>query len=159
MDVPPKEKKEILEKIFNVMSEKNIKFAINTTVPPSLIPIEKLERYFGKFGSCSFPYTLGIDSSGEVAPCDGFLGIKETILGNVREKSIEEIWNHPLMRRLRAIGPDDLKGVCKKCKFVEFCMGGCRAAAYLEYKDFRMPDPICQELYERGLFPKEYLKK
>ena len=107
---------------------------------------------------CTFPSYLGINANGDVAPCDGLLSFKEFILGNIRRDSLEKIWNHPLMEKLRKIKPSQLKGVCLKCKYLSFCMGGCRARAYLEYGDFRAPYPLCQSFYEKGLFSVPNLK-
>jgi len=137
-----------------------INFASNTTLPPPLIPRDLREKLWDKFCFCSFPYTLGIDANGDIAPCDGFFSFKETILGNVKKDKIKDVWNKSkIIAKLKKIRPQDLKGVCSKCKYVEFCNGGCRAAAYQRYKDFCMPDPLCQDIYDAGLFPKECLKE
>ena len=46
----------------------------------------------------NFYFSMAVDSSGNVQPCSGFHGIS---IGNVREKSLEELWNNPLMRQFR----------------------------------------------------------
>src|SRR5204862_502419 len=46
--------------------------------------------------------------------------------GNVRDLTVEEIWNHgePLhFGRLRSV--DDLWGFCRTCYYAEVCRGGC----------------------------------
>jgi radical SAM protein with 4Fe4S-binding SPASM domain len=136
-----------------------ITFASNTTLPPPLIPKKLRAKLWDKFCFCSFPYTLGIDANGDVAPCDGFFSFPEVNLGNVYKTDLKDIWEKsPILKELMQIKPSDLKGVCSKCKYVEYCNGGCRAAAYQRYKDFRMSDPLCQDIYDAGLFPKECLK-
>ncbi|MBU7010939.1 MAG: radical SAM protein [Theionarchaea archaeon] len=106
---------------------------------------------------CTFPYILGVDANGDVAPCDGLLHLKEKVIGNIKEKLLAEIWEtSPLLARLRSIGPKQLKGICSQCIMKEFCGGGCRAAAFLAYGDFTSPDPLCQEAFEKGLFPRQY---
>ena len=112
-----------------------------------IIPQSLSELDYGGGYVCSFPSLLGINTNGDVAPCDGLLSYKELILGNIREKSLNEIWNHPLMKKLRAIKPKEIKGVCRKCKYLSFCMGGCRARAFLEYGNFEAPNPLCQSFY------------
>jgi radical SAM protein with 4Fe4S-binding SPASM domain len=67
-------------------------------------------------------------------------------------------WNHHLMKKLRKIKPNNLKGVCKKCQHLSFCMGGCRARAFIEYGNFEAPNPLCQSFYNNSLFPKKSLK-
>ncbi len=56
----------------------------------------------------------------------------------------------PLVRR----GP---LGVCANCKVRERCRGLCRASAIGEYGDLRAPYPMCQALYDEGLFPSAML--
>lgn len=152
---------EILEKVFDNYEKYNgkVEFSSNTTLPPALVPFASREKGIHlKFACCSFPYILGIEANGDVAPCDGFFPYKEMIVGNVKEKPLKEIWeDSPVMNELRAIKPSDLKGVCAKCKYLEYCAGGCRAAAYNKYHDLTMPDPACQRYYEAGLFPKDAL--
>ncbi len=138
----------------------NIVFSSNTTLPPALVPLKMRNKELHKcFSCCSFPYILGIESNGDVAPCDGFFTHPELILGNIYDSSIEEIWNSPVLEKIRNIRYQDLKGVCSKCIFVEYCGGGCRAAAYNKYHDLTMPDPACQQLYEAGEFPSECLNE
>ncbi|MFH1592145.1 MAG: radical SAM protein [Candidatus Woesearchaeota archaeon] len=161
LDPTTKEKIEAIRDVFRTFKELKgkIKFTNNTTIPPFLIPPELRDELYEKFCFCSFPYLLAVESDGNVAPCDGFLGLKNFELGNVRKDSINEIWEKSkMMKKIRSIKPADMKGVCAKCIFKESCMGGCRAAAYLEYKDMKMPDPVCQHIYEAGLFPKDCLK-
>ncbi len=158
----PKEILQGLQLLFNQYKklQPKINFAKNTTILPALVPREWREKELHKtFAPCSFPYCIGISANGDVAPCDGLFGYPETIIGNIREKSLAEIWNKSkLLKELREINPSDLKGVCKKCIYKEYCGGGCRAFAYIKYRDFTMPDPVCQAVYEAGLFPKDCLK-
>jgi len=159
----PKETMTSLKKLFEEYGKqgRKIKFATNSTIPPALVP--KKWRLLGlheKFAFCSFPYCLGIEANGDVAPCDGFFNFKEMLLGNIRDISLEEIWDKSqVLKDLRAINPQDLKGVCKICIYRDYCAGGCRASAYNVFHDMTMPDPICQSIYEAGLFPKDCLIK
>lgn len=159
----PKEFLEGLENLFGEYEKRNnkIKFAINTTIPPALVPASwRKKGLHWTFAMCSFPYCLGIESNGDVAPCDGFFNFPEMVLGNVKKDSIKNIWkNSKLLKEIRAIKPSELKGVCRICKYRDYCAGGCRASAYSVYKDLRMPDPACQTIYEAGLFPKDCLVK
>lgn len=135
-----------------------ISLAANTTIPPVFIPKEYRDRLWDKICFCSFPYTLGVEANGDVAPCDGLLGLKKFVLGNVRKDKLKDLWGKSrIFGEIKAIKVKELKGACGKCKFADYCRGGCRAAAYLEYDDIRAPDPLCQEAYEKGLFPEECL--
>jgi radical SAM protein with 4Fe4S-binding SPASM domain len=158
----PKEFLHSVNKIFDryAVLQSKAKFAKDTTIPSALIPKKWREKGLHKtFAPCSFPYYIAINSNGDVGPCDGLFNYPEMIIGNIRKNSLSEIWQKSkLLRELRKINPSDLKGVCSKCIYREYCVGGCRAAAYINYHNFRMPDPICQTMYEAGLFPKDCLK-
>jgi radical SAM protein with 4Fe4S-binding SPASM domain len=158
-DVSTIEKYKLFKKLTAIYTAQETKLKLGFLVPPAIIPSSMKELEYGCGYICTFPSYLGINANGDVAPCDGLLNYKEFILGNVREVSLEKIWDHPLMRKLRRIKPNDIRGVCRKCKFLSFCMGGCRARAYLEYGDFKAPHPLCQSFYENGLFSPSNLKK
>lgn len=140
--------------------QSKLKVAKDTTIPPALIPRRWREKgIYLNFAPCSFPYYLGINADGAVAPCDGLFNEPEMIVGNIREKSLKEMWKQSkLLKELRRINPSDLRGVCEKCVFKNYCNGGCRAHAYIKYRDFTMPDPVCQTAYEAGYFPKDCLQ-
>lgn len=158
IDVTTKQKHELFQKLGRMYHQKKTKLKLGLLMPPALIPKPLREIEYGCGYVCSFPSLLGIHANGDVAPCDGLLSYRQFILGNVREKSLEEIWNHPIMMNLRRIGPNDLKGVCRKCKFLSFCMGGCRARSYLNYGNFVSSNPICESFYNCGYFPKESIQ-
>ena len=157
-----KELKAILDKLFKNYDDLNgaVEFSPNTTLPPALVPeFVRKKGVHKKFACCSFPYILGIEANGDVAPCDGFFAFPEMIVGNIYEQPLEDIWNNsPILKDIRKIKHQDLKGVCSKCKYVEYCGGGCRASAYNKYHDLTMPDPACQQFFEEGIFPKDCLK-
>jgi len=149
-DVSTLQKYKIFKKLSGIYIREKPKLNIGLLVPPAIIPQPLSELEYGGGYVCSFPSLLGINADGEVAPCDGLLSCKELVLGNVREKSLDEIWNHPLMKKLRKIKPEDIEGVCRKCKYLSFCMGGCRARAYLKYGNFKAPNPLCQSFYNKN---------
>ncbi|MEM0141206.1 MAG: TIGR04053 family radical SAM/SPASM domain-containing protein [Thermoplasmatales archaeon] len=75
--------------------------------------------------------------NGEVNP-SGFLPIN---LGNVREKSIVEIYrNNETLVKLR--DPANLKGRCGVCEYADLC-GGSRARAFSYFNDIFQEDPRC----------------
>ncbi|NHW22922.1 MAG: TIGR04053 family radical SAM/SPASM domain-containing protein [Archaeoglobales archaeon] len=83
-----------------------------------------------------------ISHIGDIYP-SGFLQISA---GNVREKSVEEIYrNSEIFVKLR--DPNNLKGKCGICEF-RFICGGSRARAYALTGDYLAEEPCC--IYEPG---------
>lgn len=81
---------------------------------------------------------LTILPDGVVIPC---AGLPDFVGGNVREKSLKEIWEEsPILKRLREVR---VKGKCRDCEYFPLCRGGCRGQAYLATGDIEAPDPLC----------------
>lgn len=80
---------------------------------------QALEDYYRQFGvSCNVGRsTLCIASDGTAYPCIGWQGYG---LGNIREMSIQEIWESPRLERLRHVNRTDFQE-CKDCKDKFFC--------------------------------------
>lgn len=77
-----------------------------------------------------------INFQGEVMPCSYF----PKSGGNILEKSLKEIWNSPLFRKLRDF--KSYKGKCGRCEYLNIC-GGCRARAYSLSGDYLDEEPYC----------------
>jgi len=150
IDLGIKEKLSLIKKIKNYPD-------ITLVVPPVFNKIFKIKNIYRY---CSFPYHVAVMPNGDVFPCSGLRHVEKLKLGNINKTELGKIYsNSSLLNKLRSIKPKSLKGVCSNCVFKQECMGGCRAAAYLAYNSFDMPDPICQNLYDIGKFPEKYLKK
>jgi radical SAM protein with 4Fe4S-binding SPASM domain len=75
-------------------------------------------------------FVLGIESDGGVKGCPS-LQSKPYVGGNVKDKSIDEIWNtSPEVGFTRPRTVDDLWGFCRTCAFAEVCLGGCTFTAH-----------------------------
>lgn len=152
IDVSPLQKYRLFQRLSKIYKKEKTDLKIGLLIPPALMPESLKEIEYGCGYVCSFPSLLGIHANGDVAPCDGLLNYRQFILGNIRKTPLKELWNNPLMRELKSIKPTDIKGVCKKCKYLSFCMGGCRARAFLEYRTFKAPNPLCESFEKAGLF-------
>ncbi len=88
-----------------------------------------------------------IDVDGNVLPCSYF----PLAAGNIREKSLKEIWDSSsLFRELRDFS--SYKGRCGVCEYIRVC-GGCRARAYAVSGDYLQEEPFCN--YQPRRFKKE----
>lgn len=67
---------------------------------------------------------------------------KEFSLGNVREKSFDEIWENRFNNVFFANRCVE-KSVCKNCKYLTMCNCGCTTNAYFKYGNISSPDSFC----------------
>lgn len=73
---------------------------------------------------------IGIDSVGNVKGCESLYD-ERFIEGNVRERSLREIWEDPEnFSYNRQFRPEMLTGKCAACGKKEICRGGCRSMAF-----------------------------
>lgn len=80
----------------------------------------------GHHASCGAALsTLGIEADGTVKGCPS-LGTQQWGAGNVRDASLESIWERGKpMRYTRRRGIDDLWGYCRQCYYADVCRAGC----------------------------------
>lgn len=97
-----------------------------------------------KGGGCpAGTYYCRVTPEGNVTPCP-YMPLP---VGNVRQKSFEEIWrDSPILRDFREA---KLGGRCGSCEFEELC-GGCRCRAYAVTGDYLAEDPSCA--YQPGSY-------
>jgi radical SAM protein with 4Fe4S-binding SPASM domain len=100
----------------------------------------------------------GVTNEGYVTVC-GVAGADQSLYqGNILQQSFADIWrNSELFNYLRSLRPDDLTGICGRCKLREVCGGACRLSAYKARNDFTAPYGLCQEFYDMGLVPESAL--
>jgi len=147
--------KRLLDKLFEE-ERTSPSTSFDVGVGPALMPIDLLN----KMGMCNLAESCGITSDGWVSICPLITDFPELRSGNIRKEALARIWtDSPLHRFIRELPPKDLKGVCKLCVANETCRGGCRIHAYSVYGDLRSPDPLCQQFYEKGIFPEYALRR
>lgn len=70
-------------------------------------------------------YTMGILCNGDILGCTSIRN-REFIEGNIRKRSIIDIWNDPNnFKWSRDMKKVKLKGTCSKCRYGNVCLGGC----------------------------------
>ena len=91
-------------------------------------------RKKGCFGGCSAGIqTIGIDSVGNVRGCEALYDAR-FIEGNIREKSLKDIWNgENAFSYNRELDLSILSGKCASCDVRQICFGGCRSMNYFSH--------------------------
>lgn len=86
---------------------------------------------FGYFQGCSAGHvSLGIEADGTIKGCPS-LPTSEYAGGNVRDLTIEQIWNgSSQLRFTRDRTVEDLWGFCRTCYYADVCRGGCTWSAH-----------------------------
>lgn len=129
-------------------------------LPPALVPVWAREQQFGSGYVCTFPDMVAIDSQGRVAPCDKLLNSKSQLLGDLSVSSLKALYMSDSAAWWRDLSKEptkNLKGLCRRCCFLNLCCGGCRTLSYVKHGHWNAPDIWCEEAYRCGLFPDYYL--
>jgi radical SAM protein with 4Fe4S-binding SPASM domain len=97
---------------------------------------------------------LGILSTGEVSMCSASYDDPEMIAGSAYDTPLIDLWrNSAFFNDLKEIANGKVKGVCSNCVFYRACRGVCKMSSYAHYGEKDAPYPLCQEIYNQGLFP------
>lgn len=96
----------------------------------------KFQSYLG--GCPAGRMYCNIQPNGDVTPC--MFMPSYPVAGNLRNQSLEEIWNSSIFESLRE--RSNLRGACGECAFTLVC-GGCRAKAAAYENDYLASDPTC----------------
>lgn len=93
--------------------------------------------------------TLGIQSDGGIKGC---LSLPDDFIeGNLKENTIEEIWNDPDFSSYnRKFTKDDLNDKCRNCSYGRTCRGGCLSVS-TSLTGKKHADPYCLHLIEKEM--------
>ncbi len=91
---------------------------------------------------------VGIESNGNVKGC---LSMQEEFVeGNIREKSLKEIWNNPdAFAYNRKFTRETASGACHDCKYLPLCRGGCTTTS-VSASGCRADNPYCTYRIEQA---------
>jgi radical SAM protein with 4Fe4S-binding SPASM domain len=123
----------------------------------SNIPLALLDSDVPYYECLAGRDSLALLPDGSVSFCAYCMSEDSMIAGNIRESCLEDIWEKGLIFEQCQKIESSLEGVCSLCIFKKYCQGSCRAWAYDRYGSLYAPYPLCQELYEKGFFPEQYL--
>jgi len=121
------------------------------SLPPALMPLKHLNGVH----TCGWgDSVLGILSNGQISMCSASYDDPEMIGGNAFEVPLLDIWrNSPFFHELREIAAGQVQGVCGNCVFYSVCRGVCKMSSWSHYGEKDAPYPLCQEVYNSGMFP------
>jgi radical SAM protein with 4Fe4S-binding SPASM domain len=89
-------------------------------------------------------FNLKITSEGKVSVCI-CQDAAEFIVGDLRQRTIDEIWNSPEIEKFRSLYKDIPE--CRSCQVQSLCRGGCRNEAYVSgSQGILSSDPHCEYL-------------
>jgi radical SAM protein with 4Fe4S-binding SPASM domain len=137
----PEDMPELARKILKIRNENKIKIDVGENI-----------GYYGESGDelwMGYPYlgcyagcrVIGIESNGNIKGCLSMP--EECVEGNIREKSLKEIWEDmSLFSYNRQFSPDKAEGFCKDCPHLKLCRCGCATTA-LGASGNRFNNPYC----------------
>jgi len=116
---------------------------------------------YDKWNGCQAGISIvGIRSNGDVLGCLSINNDKY-VEGNVRKKSLYDIWNdEKSFRYTRNFKIEDIGENCKNCKYIEDCKGGCSEMSLSKTGVFHN-DPYCFyriELRNMSFLKRKYLE-
>lgn len=86
--------------------------------------------------------------NGDVYPCVNLKDKSSMYIGNILKNEIIEIWNHPIMVKLRMLTPNDYTGICGNCNKKYACYSA-RCVAFNLTNDINGDDLSCYFLREK----------
>ena len=105
--------------------------------------------WYGCSAGCQ---VIGVEANGNIKPCLSMQS-DEFVVGNVREKSLREIWEDDESFAFnRKFEPSMLEGFCATCRYGDICRAGCRFQAFSSSGSM-FDNPYCyyRQLVEAGL--------
>lgn len=137
-----KDRKELVNMVNNKAAEYKDRIRIvQEDRPVALSSLNKPKKGKIVIGCAAGKTICKVDAEGNVTPCSYFT-TKEMHAGNIKEIPFDKIWKKSrLFSKFRNLG--HITGKCAKCKLLQSCGGGCRAAAYTYFRDIYAEDPTC----------------
>lgn len=86
--------------------------------------------------------TCYLKANGDVYPCTAML-YDQFRVGNLRHRSLRELWDDPAMTVMTRFDRDQVEGPCSVCDNSEYCHGACRALSFAHTGSFTDSFPVC----------------
>lgn len=81
--------------------------------------------------------------NGDISACEKLIDVGEMTAGNVKLKSLKEIWLDERTTRLVSPKVEQMDEDCRLCEHLQACWTGCYALKYYENRDLYAKDPRC----------------
>ena len=147
-DLSPQQYEWVCNKLYDLTLEYKGKPGINVYIPfyarvAKQRGMPDFDNWLNNFflGRCFFGKFMSVAENGDAIPCS-YNDVYR--LGNVKDKTINEIWAEMQSSEFFAKVKDksNLKGKCGVCEYREIC-GGCRSSALFYTGDILGSDPRC----------------
>ena len=89
-----------------------------------------------------------LKANGDLYPCTSLLN-KRFLVGNIRQRSLEELWNDPAMESMADYPREKIHGICQECDNFINCHGACRGATFAHTGNISASFPVC--LYQTAI--------
>jgi radical SAM protein with 4Fe4S-binding SPASM domain len=148
VDPSPAQYEWAMNKLYELSVEYNGNPYINVYVPffarvVKQLGVANFDYWYNNFflGRCWFGRFMSIAEKGDAIPCS-YNDVYR--FGNVKDKSLKEIWDGLQSSEFFAKARDkaNIKGKCGVCEYKDIC-GGCRTAALFYTGDLLESDPRC----------------
>ena len=91
-------------------------------------------------GSCGEYTTLDVD--GNLLPCDNFIGYSDLVFGNISKEGLSNLLkSNKRNGYIRQVS--HLNSICRQCKYLKACGGGCRKYNYFLNHNFDDQNYFC----------------
>lgn len=122
-----------LDDLYNFGKEKQLAVGVLESYP--LCAIKEVNRYRAFTGRRCLAgvTTITVAANGDVRPCSHL----DINYGNLLKEDLKDIWAHIAEWRDGSLLP----GICRSCKVLPWCGGGCRMEAKMRSGSLDAPDP------------------
>lgn len=128
--ITPEQINDIIDFAYDVMQEDSIRIALaddigyytnkSTAIARTVCGEDTVWQGCGAGKS-----VIGVLHNGEITGCTSFRD-RDFIEGSIRETPLKELWNRPgAFAWNRDLCREKLTGFCKKCRYGDYCLGGC----------------------------------
>ena len=147
-DPTPAQYEWVCNKLYDLTAEYAGKPEVNVYIPfyarvAKQRGMKDFDNWYENFflGRCWFGKFFSVAENGDCIPCS-YNDVYR--MGNVKDKSLKQIWDDMQKSEFYAKARDkgNIKGKCGVCDFKELC-GGCRTAALFYTGDLLGSDPRC----------------